>query len=158
MFFSHRFSNTAVICLYPVFHDFHLLSGVIAFLIGAFVINLCVGAFKTGWEGMPISHVNHPWNFLGMMLAGLCFALAGGCPGRQFFLSGEGDGDAAVFCCGMITGAGITHNWFLAAVPDKMVEGTLQVGGPGVYGQIAVVAGIVFCVILGLTARPHRLS
>jgi len=42
------------------------------------------------------------WNFAGMVLAGLAFALAGGCPGRQLFLSGEGDGDAAVFVLGMI--------------------------------------------------------
>jgi len=136
--------------------DFHLLTGVAAFLAAAFGVNLCTGAIKMGWEAMPISHVNHLWNSLGMVLAGLCFALAGGCPGRQFFLSGEGDGDAAIFCCGMFVGASVAHNWFLAAVPDKTVEGTLVIGGPGPYGQIAVVAGIVFCVILGLTARSGK--
>ena len=136
--------------------DYHLLSGVIGLLIGAFIVNLGTGALTPGWEAMPISHVNHIWNFLGMVLAGLAFALAGGCPGRQFFLAGEGDGDAAIFCCGMLTGAGISHNWFLAAVPDKMVEGSLQIGGPGTYGQIAVVVGIVFCIVLGLTARQQQ--
>jgi len=136
--------------------DFHLLTGVVAFLVAAFVVNVCTGAINMGWEAMPISHANHLWNFLGMVLAGLAFALAGGCPGRQFFLSGEGDGDAAVFCCGMLFGAGVVHNWFLAAVPDKTVEGTLVVGGPGPYGQIAVVTGIAFCVILGLTARNPK--
>lgn len=136
--------------------DFHLLTGVAAFLIAVFAVNLFTGAVKIGWEAMPISHANHLWNFLGMVLAGLSFALAGGCPGRQFFLSGEGDGDAAIFCCGMFVGAGIAHNWFLAAVPDKTIEGTLVVGGPGPYGQIGVVAGIVFCVILGLTARSGK--
>ena len=136
--------------------DYHLLSGVIGLLIGVFIVNLGTGALTPGWQAMPISHVNHLWNFLGMVLAGLAFALAGGCPGRQFFLAGEGDGDAAVFCCGMLTGAGIAHNWFLAAVPDKMVEGSLQIGGPGAYGKIAVIAGIVFCIVLGLTARQQR--
>ncbi|MBN2474879.1 MAG: YedE-related selenium metabolism membrane protein [Pirellulales bacterium] len=136
--------------------DFHLLSGVIALVIAAFVVNLCTGSVKPGWAAMPISHSNHLWNFLGMLLAGLCFALAGGCPGRQFFLSGEGDGDAAVFCCGMVVGAGITHNWFLAGVPDRMVDDVLRVGGPGHYGQVAVIVGVVFCVILGLTARPQK--
>lgn len=133
--------------------DFHLLSGVVAFVVAVFVVNLCTGAIKMGWEDMPSSHANHLWNFLGMVLAGLCFALAGGCPGRQFFLSGEGDGDAAIFCCGMFVGAGIVHNWFLAAVPDTAVDG---IGGPGPYGRIAVVTGIVFCVILGLTARSGK--
>ena len=136
--------------------DYHLLSGVIGLLVGAIVVNLCTGAVKTGWEAMPISHVNHIWNFLGMVLAGLAFALAGGCPGRQFFLAGEGDGDAAIFCCGMLTGAGIAHNWFLAAVPDKMLEESLRIGGPGTYGQIAVVVGIVFCIVLGLTAGQQQ--
>jgi YedE family putative selenium metabolism protein len=155
--------------------DFHLLSGVVALAVGALLVN--VGAWiaaavaesaisvdsvrkalaeNTGWQAMPISQSAHLWNFLGMVLAGMCFALAGGCPGRQFFLSGEGDGDAAVFCCGMITGAGITHNWFLAAIPDKIVDGTLQVGGPGRFGEIAVIVGIVFCLILGFTARPRK--
>ena len=82
------------------------------------------------------------WNFRGMALAGLCFALGGGCPGSQFFFSGEGDGDAAIFCCGMLVGAAVAHNWFLAAVPDKLEDKTLVVGGPGLQGQIAVVAGI----------------
>jgi len=135
--------------------DYHLLSGIVAFVAVAFVVNLCAGSVKMGWENMPISHANHLWNFLGMVLAGLCFVLAGGCPGRQFFLSGEGDGDAAIFCCGMFVGAGIAHNWFLAAAPDKINEGTLVPGGPGFYGQIAVATGIAFCVILGLTARIH---
>jgi uncharacterized membrane protein YedE/YeeE len=40
-----------------------------------------------------------------MLLAGLAYALAGGCPGRQLFLSGEGDADSAIFVLGMISGA-----------------------------------------------------
>jgi YedE family putative selenium metabolism protein len=136
--------------------DFHLLSGAIAFVVAAMVVNVAVGGMNVGWQAMPASHMNHLWNVLSMVLAGLCFALAGGCPGRQFFLAGEGDGDAAVFCSGMFTGAAIAHNWVLAAVPDKTIGGTIQVGGPGVYGRIAVLAGIVFCVILGLTARPQK--
>jgi hypothetical protein len=56
----------------------------------------------------------------------------------------------------MFVGAGIAHNWFLAAAPDKTVDGAIVVGGPGPYGQIAVVTGIVFCVILGLAARSGK--
>jgi hypothetical protein len=104
---------------------------------------------------MPISHMDHLWNFLGMLLAGLAFALGGGCPGRQLFLSGEGDGDAAVFACGMLVGAAVAHNWALTAAPDKLVDGQLVVGGPVLFGQVAVVAGIAFCVVLGLTARSR---
>ena len=38
----------------------------------------------------PVAHTMQLWNFLGMALAGLAFALAGGCPGRQLFLAGRG--------------------------------------------------------------------
>jgi len=136
--------------------DFQRLIAVAALVLVVFAVNLCTSEVKPGWEA-PISHSNHVWNFLGMVLAGLCFVLGGGCPGRQFFLTGEGDGDAAVFCCGMFAGSAIAHNWSLAGVPDKMIDGKLiTVGGPGPYGQIAVIAGIVFCIILGLTARGSR--
>jgi len=134
--------------------DFHLVSGVAALGVAAFVANLVFGQFKPGLAGQPVAHSNHLWNFLGMALAGLAFALAGGCPGRQLFLSGEGDGDAAVFVLGMITGAALAHNFGLAGVPDKMAEGVLQqVGGPGFNGRAAVVIGLIFCVVLGFAMR-----
>jgi hypothetical protein len=133
--------------------DFHLISGVGALLVVAFALNLILGQFNPGFGAQPVAHSKHVWNFLGMALAGLAFALAGGCPGRQLFLSGEGDGDAAVFVLGMIVGAGFAHNFALAGVPDKLAEGTLTVGGPGVYGQAAVVVGLMVCVILGFAMR-----
>ena len=70
--------------------DFHLLSGVLAFLVAAFVMNLLYGQFKPGFEGQFAAHTNHWLNFGGMVLAGISFTLAGGCPGRQVFLTGEG--------------------------------------------------------------------
>lgn len=135
--------------------DTHLISGIGALLVAAFAMNLILGQFKPGFAAQPIAHSNILWNFLGMTLAGLAFALAGGCPGRQLILSGEGDGDAGVFVLGMIVGAGFAHNFALAGSPDKLVEGALTVGGPGIYGQIAVVIGLVLCVILGLAARQR---
>ncbi len=134
--------------------DFHLISGVGALLVAAFVTNLILGQFNAGFVGQPVAHSNHLWNFVGMALAGLAFALAGGCPGRQLFLSGEGDGDAAVFVLGMITGAAFAHNFNLAGSPDKMAEGALQqVGGPSPFGMWAVVIGLVVCIVFGLTMR-----
>jgi len=148
-----RFCTMGAIRDAVLIRDFHLLSGVAALVVAAFATNLALGQFKAGFAAMPIAHSNHLWNFLGMALAGLAFALAGGCPGRQLFLAGEGDGDAAVFVCGMIVGAAFAHNFFLAGAPDQMVEGLLKVGGPGHYGRIAIVAGLAFCTLLGLTAR-----
>ncbi len=119
--------------------DFHLLGGVIALMVFAFAANLILGQFKAGFEGQPVAHTNHLWNFLGMSLSGLAFALAGGCPGRQLFLSGEGDADAGIFVLGMITGAAVSHNFAMASSPK----------GVAAFGPIAVIIGIVFCLIVG---------
>jgi YedE family putative selenium metabolism protein len=135
--------------------DTHLISGVGALLVTAFIVNLILGQVSFGFAAQPVAHSNHLWNFLGMVLAGLAFALAGGCPGRQLFLSGEGDGDAAVFVIGMITGAAFAHNFSLAGAPDKMVDGMLAVGGVSIYGQAAVLLGIVICVALGFAMRER---
>jgi len=123
--------------------DFHLLSGVISLLIFAFATNLVLGQFKPGFNGQPIAHTDYLWNFLGMTLAGLAFVLAGGCPGRQLFLSGEGDMDAGVFALGMIVGAGIAHNFAIASSPK----------GVGAFGPAAVIVGLVFCLVIGFTQR-----
>ena len=131
--------------------DTHLISGVGALLVVAFLTNLALGQVHVGFFGQPIAHSQHVWNFLGMTLAGLAFALAGGCPGRQLFLSGEGDGDAAVFVLGMITGAAFAHNFALAGKPDNLAEGL--VGGIGPYGMAAVILGLVVCLTIGFTMR-----
>jgi uncharacterized protein len=133
--------------------DTHLVSGLIALVVVAFVMNLIFGQVTFGFAAQPVAHSSHLWNFLGMVLAGLAFALAGGCPGRQLFLSGEGDGDAAVFVLGMIVGAGLAHNFTLAGGPDSMVEGVLKVGGVTTAGMVAVVLGIAVCLIIGFTMR-----
>jgi len=131
--------------------DTHLISGVGALLVVAFLTNLILGQVHFGFFGQPVAHSSHLWNFLGMVLAGLAFALAGGCPGRQLFLSGEGDGDASVFVLGMITGAAFAHNFALAGTPDSVANGT--VGGISPYGMAAVILGLVVCLIIGLTMR-----
>ncbi len=119
--------------------DFHLISGVLSLLVFAFVANLIFGQFNPGFEGQPIAHTNHVWNFLGMTLSGLAFALAGGCPGRQLFLSGEGDLDAGVFVLGMIVGAAVAHNFVMASSPK----------GVAAFGPVAVIIGLAFCLIIG---------
>lgn len=150
-----RFCTMGAIRDAILIRDYHLVGGVVAFVAGAVVLNLILGQFKPGIAAMPAAHSSHVWNFLGMVLAGLAFTLAGGCPGRQLFLSGEGDGDAAIFVCGMTVGAAFAHNFVLAGVPDKMVEGVLKTGGPGYYGKVAVVVGLIFCAVLGYTAREE---
>ncbi len=138
-----RFCTMGAIRDLVLFGQTHLFMGILGLAAAAFVTNLVLGQFKLGFEGQPVAHIMHVWNFLGMALAGLAFALAGGCPGRQLFLAGEGDGDAAVFVIGMIVGAGIAHNFGLASSPQ----------GIGPHGIAAVVVGFAACLAIGFTMR-----
>jgi YedE family putative selenium metabolism protein len=138
-----RFCTMGAIRDTVLFGQTHLLSGFLSLLVFALLTNLLLGQFKPGFAGQPVAHTLHIWNFAGMALAGLAFALAGGCPGRQLFLSGEGDGDAAVFVMGMIVGAGFAHNFGLASSP----------AGVGPYGVPAVVVGFLACLFIGFSMR-----
>ncbi len=126
-----------------LFRSGHLLSGVAALFIAALAVNLILGQFNLGFEGQPVAHTLSLWNFAGMVLAGLAFALAGGCPGRQLFMAGEGDGDAAIFVFGMIVGAAFAHNFGLASSPK----------GLGPHGIAAWCVGMAVCLFIGLSMR-----
>ena len=151
-----RFCTIGAVRDAVLIRNFRLLGGVAAMLLGAMAANLLLGQFTLGVGGMPVAHSNHVWNFLAMLLAGLAFCLAGGCPGRQLFLCGEGNTDASVFVLGTLAGAAVAHNWGLTAAPDKTVEGVLQIGGPGPYGKVAVIVGLVFCLAVAITARQRK--
>jgi hypothetical protein len=143
-----RFCTMGAIRDFVLFKQAHLLLGFITLVVVAFVVNLILGQFRPGFEKQPVAHTMSLWNFGGMVLAGLAFCLAGGCPGRQLFLAGEGDGDAAVFVLGMIVGAGISHNFGLASSPD----------GVGPYGIPAVIIGLLVCLFIGFTMRKEVAS
>ena len=150
-----RFCTMGAIRDVLLMRDFHLISGLAALFVVAFGMNLILGQVRFGFAGQPVAHSSYLWNFLGMTLSGLAFALAGGCPGRQLFLSGEGDGDAAVFVLGMIVGAGFAHNFALAGSADSVVEGVVKVGGLTPYGMGAVILGLAVCLLIGLTMRER---
>lgn len=124
-----------------LFKQWHLFSGFLALLVAALLTNLVLGQFHPGFEKQPVAHTLGFWNFAGMLVAGLSFALAGGCPGRQLFMSGEGDADAGVFVFGMITGAAFAHNFGLASSP----------AGIGPHGVAAVVVSLFFCLVIGFS-------
>ncbi len=126
-----------------LFKQFHLFLGIVALFLSALVTNLILNQFNPGFENQPIAHSMQIWNFLGMTLGGWAFALAGGCPGRQLFLSGEGDNDAAIFVTGMIIGAAISHNLGLAASPK----------GIGPHTKEAIILGLLICLIIGFTQK-----
>ena len=126
--------------------DPHLFWGIGALVVTAVITNLALGQFKLGMEGQPVAHANHLWNFLGMVLSGLAFTLAGGCPGRQVIMAGEGDSDASVFVLGMLVGAAFAHNFTLASTPK----------GPSPYVMGAWALGMAFCVAVGFLNRNEN--
>jgi YedE family putative selenium metabolism protein len=120
--------------------SFHLVKGFAAVFALALIGSLVFGKFQFGFEKQPIAHTNHVWNFLGLALVGLASTLLGGCPLRQLVLSGSGNSDSSVTVLGMFTGAAIVHNFGLAK-------------GATIYGQAAVVIGIIVIVLIGLFSR-----
>ena len=125
--------------------DGHLFKGIVAFTVVAFVANYALGYFHPGFEKQPVAHTQDLWNFMGMVLSGLAFTLAGGCPGRQLIMAGEGDGDAAVFVLGMLTGAAFAHNFSAAS----------SGAGVGPMGIPVTIVGLVFCLAVGFASRTR---
>lgn len=138
-----RFCTVGAVRDLVLFRDPHLMLGLLSLFAAALVTNLALGQFKLGFAGQPVAHADGLWNFGGMALSGLAFTLAGGCPGRQLFLSGEGDADAGVFVLGMITGAAFAHNFNLAS----------SAAGPSPYGPAATIVGLVVVAVIGLAFR-----
>jgi len=48
-----------------LFRQVHLLTGVIALVVTAFIVNLIVGQFHPGLAGQPVAHTMQIWNFGG---------------------------------------------------------------------------------------------
>lgn len=140
-----RFCTMGAIRDVILFRQTHLLAGLLALLVVAFGVNLLLGQFKPGFAGQPIAHTQGLWNFAGMLVAGLAFALAGGCPGRQLFMAGEGDSDAGVFVVGMFAGAAVAHNFGLAS----------SGAGIGPHGMAAVLVSLAVCLYIGFANRQR---
>jgi YedE family putative selenium metabolism protein len=145
-----RFCSVGAVQDVALFKSFHLMFGVLAFVAGALIANLAFGQFHPGFEGQPVAHRLQFWNFLGLAVVGFGSALGGGCPGRQLFLAGEGDGDAAVFVLGLLAGLAMAHNWSLASSP----------AGLGAHGVAAGVISVVVILAIGLAGlrRPAAAS
>lgn len=135
-----RFCTVGAIRNLFVTKNLDMFWGVLMFLLAAFVMNLIYGGFNVGFEGQPIAHTNHFANFMGMVLSGFAFVLAGGCPGRQLVMVGEGSSDAGIFVMGMLVGGGLSHNFLLASSP----------AGATNFGIIATVIGLLFCFVLAI--------
>lgn len=132
--------------------DAHLLWGIISFFIAALLMNISLGQFHFGFSNQPVAHSAHIWNFAGMLLAGICAVLLGGCPLRQLILAGEGNADSAMTIFGMLLGAALAHNLGFAAMPDI----DSAVGGPSLHGKVAVL--IAICVVIAIAMLSRELD
>jgi YedE family putative selenium metabolism protein len=126
-----------------LFKQLHLLLGVVALVAAAFIANQYFGQFNPGFVKQPVAHNDWLWNFSGMVVSGLAFALAGGCPGRQLFMSGEGNADSGVFTLGMLAGAALSHNFGLAS----------SGAGAGPNGPMAVIISMIVLLAMGFANR-----
>jgi len=117
--------------------SFSMLGAFVALIVAGIVGNLIFGSFNLGFEDQPVAHTAHIWNFLGMLMVGLCSTLLGGCPFRQLVLAGSGNSDSAVTVLGMVAGAAFAHNFGMAS----------SAAGVTLNGKIGYAVGFV-CVAL----------
>ena len=124
-----------------MFKEFGLLAAFVGILVAVLVGNLITSNLNFGFEGQPIAHTEWLWNLLGMTVVGWGCTLLGGCPLRQLVLAGEGNSDSAITVLGMVAGAAAAHTLKTASSAD----------GTGANGPVAVIACLVFILIVSLT-------
>ncbi|MDR1529262.1 MAG: YedE-related selenium metabolism membrane protein [Burkholderiales bacterium] len=123
-----------------LFRRFAMLFGVIALTAVVFIGNLWLDKFNLGFANQPIAHSDGVWNFLSLMLVGLCGAFISGCPLRQLVQAGQGNADAAMTALGLLLGAAFAHNFSLAS----------SAAGPTTGGKIVVIVGLIFALAIGV--------
>ena len=114
-------------------------------VLAAVTTTLSTGSFRFGLYGQPGAHLDMFWSFAGMLLVGWVSVLIGGCPFRQLIKAGEGDTDSGMVVLGMLTAAGIVQSWDISATA----------AGVSLYGQIAVLVGLMFVLAASLLFRER---
>ena len=138
--------------------NFDLLTIIGGFFVVMVIFNLVNSSFKLSFTGQPVAHAQHIWNILGMYAVGFAAVLAGGCPLRQLVLAGQGSSDSAVTFLGLLVGAACCHNFGLAgsAASAATAEKAAVAGGPGINGQIALIACIIILFVIGFSPKNKR--
>ncbi|MDR1701158.1 MAG: YedE-related selenium metabolism membrane protein [Sporomusaceae bacterium] len=113
--FLSRLCFVAGIRDFSLFRNSAMLIAFVAIIAAVMAGNLGLGSFKLAFDGQPIAHTDGLWNFLGMLLVGLCSVLLGGCPFRQMVLAGSGNSDSVISVLGMVAGAAFAHNFNMAS-------------------------------------------
>lgn len=125
-------------------------AGMILPIFGLFVVmlvyNIAAGKFNLAFEGQPVAHTEHVWNFVSMFGVGLAATFAGGCPLRQLILSAEGKVDSVMNVFGMLVGAAFAHNFGLAS----------SAKGTTANGQIVCIVCLIIVVCIGLANTKKK--
>lgn len=121
--------------------DISMFATIFGIFITLLIYNIAVGKFNPTFEGQPIAHNEHLYNFLSMLGVGIAVSLAGGCPLRQLVLAGQGGIDNVFTVLGMFFGAAIAHNFSLASSANGTTPG----------GRVATYVCICIVLILGMT-------
>ncbi len=114
---------------------------ILGIFIALLVYNIAVGKFNPTFEGQPVAHNDHVFNFISMYGVGLAATFAGGCPLRQLILTGKGGMDNAINVIGMLLGAAIAHNFGLAS----------SANGTTPAGRVATFVCLAIVLIVGIT-------
>ena len=140
--------------------NFDLLTIVGGIFVVMVIDNIATGNFNlsfyrtAGGPCLPgisgISLACTPWDLL--------LFCAGGCPLRQLVLAGQGSSDSAVTFLGLFVGAAFCHNFGLAGVAAAAAtaDAPAVAGGPGINGQVAVIACIVILFIIGFMPKNKK--
>ena len=134
------------IILLKDFRLFCVIAGIFVVMLG---YNIATNNFKFVAFG-PIAHAQTLWNILSMYAVGFAAVLLGGCPLRQLVLAGTGSSDSVVTVLGMFVGAALAHNFKLAAsaASAATADKAAVAGGPGINGQIFVIASIIILFVI----------
>ncbi len=119
--------------------NYNMALGILALTLVVIMGNLYLGKFNISFDNQPIAHTDGLWNFLSMVLVGLCGVFITGCPLRQLISAGQGSSDAAISVLGMLVGAAFAHNFSFASSP----------AGPTENGKLIVIIGIVLVLAVG---------
>lgn len=126
-----------------IIKDNHFFFGILGILVVNLIANLVLNfeSFNLGFVGQPVAHANHLWNFIGMVLTGICSVFLGGCPVRQTILASEGDADAGITILGITVGAAFAHNFGLASSGEGVTAN----------GKIATIIGLIVVLTIGFS-------
>jgi len=118
--------------------DLTLLTGFVFLVLSALVANVLLGQVHMGVH--IIGSGDFIWSFIALTVVGLASAFLGGCPFRQLVLASQGNTDGAMGIMGIMAGAAVSYNYYLAYMADALDKN----------GKIAVVSGLLLLLLIGI--------